>query len=337
MGSTLKDVAALSGVHPSTVSRVLRKKENLKISKSTQDRIFAAVKELNYQPDHVARSLRLGKSFTIGLIVPDISNPFFARISRRIENMGFEEGYTVIVCNTDEDQEKEIIFLNQLISRGVDGIIMTPVQESSEHIRELIDKNYPLVLIDRIFDDLKVSAVISNNEESAYNAVVHLVELGHKRIAFLRGRKNIYSIKKRLEGYYRAAKEFNLLDVDSLVVGDGFELENGYEAFIEVLNRPVRPTAIVSGGNLISIGAIKAILEKGLSIPEDISIIAFADSFFSPYLVTPLTTITHLRKEIGEKAFQLLLNQINSDEPVPPKVECIDTSFELRESTGRIN
>ncbi len=204
MAPTLKDVAAYVGVHPSTVSRVLRGKENLKISAKTHEKILKAVKELNYIPDFTARALRMKKSFTIGLIVPDILNPYFARISRIIEQLGFAKKYTIIVCNTDEDQEKEILFLNQLISRGVDGIIMAPVQESKDHIVDLIEKKIPLVLLDRIFSDLEVNAIITNNAESVINAMSHLVDLGHKRIAFLRGQKNIYTIQNRLAGYRRA-------------------------------------------------------------------------------------------------------------------------------------
>ncbi|MCB0731086.1 MAG: LacI family DNA-binding transcriptional regulator [Ignavibacteriae bacterium] len=336
MAPTLKDVAAHVGVHPSTVSRVLRGKENLKISAKTHDKILKAVKELNYIPDFTARALRMKKSFTIGLIVPDILNPYFARIARRIEQLGFEKKYTVIVCNTDEDQQKEILFLNQLISRGVDGIIIAPVQDSKEHIVDVIDKNIPLVLIDRIFEDINVNSVITNNAESVMKAVTHLVKLGHKRIAFLRGQKNIYTIKNRLAGYKEALKEFNLSLIDNYIVGEGFEFEDGYEATLKLLALPKLPTAIVSsGGDLVTLGAIKAIYEKGLKIPEDISIIAFFDSLYSPFLATPLTTITHYRQKIGEKAFKLLLKQIESSKDMQAKTICVDTKFELRDSTAK--
>lgn len=336
MAPTLKDVAAHVGVHPSTVSRVLRGKENLKISAKTHDKILEAVKELNYIPDYTARALRMKKSFTIGLIVPDILNPYFARIARRIEQLGFEKKYTVIVCNTDEDHNKELLFLNQLISRGVDGIILAPVQDSQDHIKELINKKIPLVLIDRIFEDLKVNAVITNNAESVVKAVAHLVKLGHKRIAFLRGQKHIYTIKNRLDGYYKALKKFNLSRNNKYVVGEGFEFEHGYEATQKLLKLPKQPTAIVSsGGDLVTLGAIKAIMESGLSIPEDISLIAFFDSLYSPYLATPLTTITHFRKQIGEKAFGLLFDQINSKKKLRVKTLCVDTKFEIRESTAK--
>ena len=333
--ATLKDVANLAGVHPSTVSRVLRKIESLQIPEETRDRITKAATELNYLPDQNARSLRMGKSFSIGLIVPDISNPFFSRITRQIELLCFSKGYTVIVCNTDEDQEKEDKYLKQLVSRGVDGIIMAPVQKDNLHIKELLEKKRPLVFIDRIFDDVEAHSVISDNADAVYNAAKHFADLGHKRVALLRGRKDIYTVKKRVEGFIKAAKEFHFQDVDSLIVGNGFHLEDGYNAVKEVLKLQNPPTALISTGNLVAIGAIKAVLENGLSIPKDISIISFADSIFSPYLMTPLTTINHPRAEIGKHAFQLLLKQINSKIDIPYETIEVKTFFELRESTAK--
>lgn len=336
MAPTLKDVAAYVGVHPSTVSRVLRGKENLKISAKTHEKIIKAVKELNYIPDFTARALRMKKSFTIGLVVPDILNPYFARIARRIEQLGFEKRYTVIVCNTDEDQEKEILYLNQLISRGVDGIILAPVQDSDDHIKDLVVKKIPFVLIDRIFDGIDVDSVITNNAESVVKAMAHLVKLGHTKIAFLRGQKNIYTIKNRLIGYKQALKEFNLPFNENYIVGEGFEFEHGYEATLQLLNLQDLPTAIVSsGGDLVTLGAIKAIIEKGLKIPENISLVGFFDGFYSPYLSTPLTTITHYRQKIGEKAFKLLLKQIETNKLNNPKIVCVDTKFEIRKSTAK--
>lgn len=336
MATTLKDVASRVGVHPSTVSRVLRDKENLKISVKTRDKILEAVKEMNYVPDFTARALRMKRSFTIGLLVPDILNPYFARISRIIEQLGFEKRYTVIVCNTDEDQEKEILFLNQLISRGVDGIIIAPVQDSKEHIIDLIEKKIPVVLIDRIFEDLNTNAVITDDSNSIVKAMSHLVNLGHKDIAFLKGQENIYTIKKRLAGYHKAIAKYKLPKNDKFIVGKGFEFEDGYEATLKLLKLPKLPTAIISsGGDLVTLGALKAIAEKGLSIPKDISIIAFFDSIFSPFLATPLTTISHFRKKIGENAFQLLLRQIESKKESAFKVVCINTEFKIRNSTAK--
>ena len=334
--ATLKDVAAMAGVHPSTVSRVLRGKENIPITETTRQRIKKAAKDLKYLPDERARALRLGKSHTIGLVVPDISNVFFAEIAKSIEIESYEAGYTLVVCDTNEEQEKEVHFVNSLISRGVDGLIIAPVQDSADHIFELKEKNYPFVLIDRCFEEMETNAVISDNEDAAFKAVAHLAGLGHKRVGFLSGRQNIYTIRKRLAGYKKAVEEYNLEKDEALICGNGFTFESGYEATFGILSLANPPTALLISGNIITLGAIKAILEKGLSIPDDISMIGFTDNIISPYLVCPLTSISHPLREMGKKAFDLLIKHVESKDHLPITEEIIKTQFYVRKSTSRI-
>jgi len=333
---TLKDVAEVAGVHTSTVSRVLRGTEDVRIPQETKDKIFDAAKKLNYQPDHTARSLRMQKSSTIGLIVPDISNPFFARIARSIEMNSFEKGYTLIVCNTDENQDKEIRFMNELLGRRIDGLIIAPVQDSLEHIKMLKDKKFPFVLIDRYFDKMEANAVLSNNEASAHEAVSYLVKQGHKRIALIKGRNSIYTIRKRVEGYQKAVKDLGIDDDPQLIVGDGFSIEDGYESALKVLNTSNPPTALLISGNLVTVGVLKAIIEKDLDIPDDISVIAYADNVFSPYLITPLTTISHPMQEIGNRAFDLLLEHITSKTQLPFSKVIVKSQLQIRKSVREI-
>jgi LacI family transcriptional regulator len=337
MAATLKDVAKLAQVHTSTVSRVLRGNEDLRIPEETRRKIFSAAKQLNYHPDQTARSLRLKKSHSFGLIVPDITNPFFARIARSIEICSFETGYTLIVCNTDEDQKKEIHFLDELLSRGIDGLIIAPVQDSIEHLRELKEKKFPFVLVDRFFDEMETNAVVSNNEDSAYEAVEYLVKLGHHRIAMIQGRNKIYTIEKRLIGYQRAVKDFNLDNSEGLIAGDGFRLEDGYEAAINILSLEQRPTAMMVSGNLVSVGVLKAVIDNGLKIPDDISIVAYADNVFSPYLLTPLTTVSHPLSEMGDRAFHLLKEHMEAKQPLPYSKIVVQSQFEIRNSVKNIN
>lgn len=333
---TLKDVANLSKVHTSTVSRVLRGKEDLRIPKQTRERILAAAKELNYYPNQAARSLRLKKSHTIGLIVSDISNPFFARIARSIEMCSYDTGYTVIVCNTDENQDKENHFMAELLSRRIDGLIIAPVLDSVVHIKQLKEKNFPFVLIDRYFEDIETNAVFSNNEESAYEAVSYMAKLGHKRIAMIRGRKNIYTIQKRVKGYQKAVHDLNLDNDPQLIVGDGFCLEDGYDALLQVLSLSKRPTALLVTGNVITAGVLKAIIEKGFTIPDDISVIAYTDSVFAPYLVKPLTTVSHPLLEIGKCAFNLLKEHMESKTRLPYTQTIVESKLEIRDSVKEI-
>jgi len=336
MSATLRDVAALAGVHTSTVSRVLRGKENLPIASETRKRIQDAAKKLNYQPDQTARALRLKKSNTIGLIIPDISNSFFAEIARAIEAESYQAGYTLVVCNTNEDQEKEIRFVNNLVSRGIDGLIIAPVQDTDRHIRELKNRKFPFVLIDRRFEDLETNFVIGDNEEAAFNAMCYLNQLGHRRIGFLSGRQNIYTIRKRLDGYKRAVTQFSLCNGADLVCGESFTFESGYAAMQKLLDLPNPPTALLLSGNTISIGAIKAILDRGLLIPDDISIIGFVDNVLSPYLFCPLTTISHPLDEMGKKAFAVLLDHMQSKETRPNAKIVVKTQLNKRSSTDSV-
>lgn len=333
MAITLKDVATMAGVHPSTVSRVLRGKESLPISEDTRLKILQAAKSLQYRPDQRARALRLGKTQTIGLIIPDISNLFFAEIANTIEDHCYSSGYTLMVCATNEDQEKEIRFINDLVSRGVDGLIIASAQDSDKPIRELLDKKIPFVLIDREFEDLPTNAVISNNEEAAYHAVEFLAKQGHKRIGFLRSRKNIYTIRKRLAGYLKGLRDFGLEEDPALVAGDGYSFENGYHGSIELLALNPPPTAILVSGNRITFGAIKAIIESGKHIPEDVSLIGFSDTPLAPFLISSLTTISHPLEEMGKRAFELLIENMEANEACQLQRVVVETKFNIRAST----
>ena len=332
MNSTLKDVAKKANLHSSTVSRVLRGEKKLRVSDETRKRVFDAAEELNYSPNQTARTLRMQKSFLIGLIVPDIANPFFARVVRSIEQQGFERGYTVIVCNTDENQDKEDKFIDTLLSRGIDGLIIAPVQDSKEQIQKLVDSKFPLVLFDRKFDDIETNSVITNNSEASYDAVKLLAGKGSKRVAFVSGRRKIYTTQQRLKGYKKAVKDLNLDSSESLIVGDGFTFESGFESTKQLLKLAEPPTSLIVTGNLVSVGAMKAVLEEGLSIPNDIAIIAFSDNIFSQYLVTPLSSIIHPIDEIGLETFKILIKNIDSKEKLPFEKKMINSTLELRDS-----
>lgn len=333
MAITIKDVAKLSGFHPSTVSRVIHGKENVTISHKTRTRILRAVKELNYQPDQTARALRLKKSNAIGLIIPNIASPYFSTLAKVFDRVSSEHGFSLLVYDTIEDQVKEIEAVNDLISRGVDGLIIAPVQESDSHIRDLCQRDFPFVLIDRCFDEFETNAVICNDEEAAYDVIGYLSKLGHKRIGFVSGRQNLYTIKKRLAGYKRALLDFNLNSEPDIIIGGYPALESGYESALELLSFPEPPTALLISGSVITIGVIKAVMEKGLSIPNDIALVGFTDSIYSPYLVCPLTTVSHSVEKIGNAAFNLLHQALKSKEQLPFRKIKVDTTFNIRKST----
>ncbi len=337
MGATLKDVAALANVHPSTVSRVIRNVENLKISNDTKVRIFKAIKELNYHPDQTARSLRLKKSFTIGLIIPNIASPYFIGIARSLDAECTKEGYTLIISDTNENQEKEIKAVYDLYSRGVDGLVIAPVQDSDEHIKDLIQKKFPFVLIDRYFDKYETNAVICSDRDSSYNAVQHFIDLGHNRIGFISGRPNLYPVVRRLEGYDNALNENNLEFHKELVCSSSPTLDDAYVSMIKLMELSNPPTAILISGTIITLGVLKAIIEKNKTVPHDFSIIAFTDTIFASYFISPVSTVSHKVEDIGIKTFEILFEQMNSADELPYSKVIVETFFVDRNSTAQAN
>ena len=337
MPVTLKDIAAICGVHPSTVSRVLRGKENLRVSEEMRHKIFSLAESLNYRPDQIARALRLKKSNAIGMIIPNISSPYFSGIAKVVDKLCSQLGYTLVICDTNENQNKEINAINDFYSRGVDGMIIAPVQESDFHIRDLVEKKFPFVVIDRCFNDFKTNAVISNDEECTYHAVTHLANEGHQVIGFVSSRANLYPVLKRLDGYYRALRENGLCDKKELVRIGNHTLKSGYHSMMQLINLSTPPTAIIISGTVITLGVVKAIMEQGWSIPKEISIIGFTDTLFAPYLVCAITTVTHQIEKIGKAAFKLLHKHLDSLKPLAYTQIVVDMNFNLRESTQNIS
>ena len=336
MRATIKDIAREVGVHPSTVSRVLNgKAEIYHIRRETIERIKRVAKELNYKPNEIARGFRLKKTHTIGLIIPDISNPFFSRISRSIEQEAYRNNYSVILCSTDENQTRENDSIQMLISKRIDGLILVPVQDDDSQIRELKEEKFPLVLVDRIFEDIETFAVITDSFQDAYKATQYFIDNGHEKIGFISGRSNIYTIKNRLAGYRACLTDNGLPFKDEWVSPGGFLLDSGYRGMKSILELPDRPTAVLASGNLVTIGTIKAILENQFKIPDDMSIIAFADMHSTPYFVAPLTVISHPLELIGKEAFRLLKSAMDNRE-LPPTTVKLSTEFIVRNSVRNI-
>lgn len=334
MPITMKDIANEAGVSVVTVSRALNNKPD--IEENTKKRIISIAEKAHYRPNQLARSFRTKKTNTIGLIVPDISNPFFSRIAMSIEIESYAAGYNLVVCNTNEDQEIEIQSVYNLIGRRIDGLIIAPVQNKSQHIVEFIEKKIPIVLIDRCFDDVDTNVVISDNKDSAFKAMTYLVKLGHRRIGFVSGRKNLSTVRNRRSGYLEAVQKFHLDENQNLIAGNSFTFQSGYEAGLKLLSLPNPPTALLISGNMITIGVMKAILERGLSIPKDISLIGFIDNYCAPYLICPLTSISHPLQEMGKQAFKLLLKNIESKKTIPFSKVIVETQFNIRQSCREI-
>lgn len=330
---TLQTIAKEVGVSTATISRVLSGQGvRYRISKQTQDKVVEVAKELGYLPDQLARSLRLRRSHTIGLIIPDISNPFFSTVARNVEIEARKAGYSILLSDTQEDTSLEVDSIRLLQTRKVDGIVICPAGEESKHISPLVSRGFPIVIVDRYFPSLQCPYVVSDNYGGSLEAVTHFIENNHRRIAYIQGRLHTSVNDARLRGYRDALRKHNISLDESLIVGDSFGERNGYVGAKMLLNRASRPTAIFSASNLISLGAMRAIFEEGLKIPDDISMISFDDQPYSDYLSTPMTTVAQQTIEMGQIAFKLLMGQIGTDKPSDPTSVVLPTTLILRKS-----
>lgn len=314
MSITIHDIAAKAGVSLSTVSRVLNgKAKKYRISPKTEETILQFAEELNYRPNKMAQGLRLKKSHTIGLVVPDISNPFFAYVTRVIQTKAYEMGYSLIVCNTNEDLSTEIEQIELMKSKVIDGFIVMPVGTDYRHLETLIRKKHPLVLLDRCFDALQTSSVVVDNYEGAYLATSYLIECGHKKIGIIQGLPDTYTNTERMRGYLDALRENNIEVKSQYIVGKDYRRESGYIDTKLLLNLEERPTAIFTTSDLITLGALQAIVEDNYKIPDDISIVSFDDTDFAPFLFSPLTAVRQPKELMGEIAVKMLIDAMNGE------------------------
>jgi LacI family transcriptional regulator len=320
MKSTIADIAKRTGASITTVSRVLNSKAaKYRISEQTEKLILAAAKDLKYRPNQIARSLRLRKTQSIGLVIPDISNPFFASVTRSIQTVAHKLGYSLVVCDTDENFDLEVDHINLLVAKGIDGLIVLPVGQRFDHLSLLTNEGIPFVLVDRCFEEIETNSVVVDNYHGAFEAVEHLIHAGHRRIAIIQGLHNTYTNKGRLRGYLDALRKHGIATDESLIVGNSFRKETGYHETKALITRPEKPTAIFATSDLITLGVLEALEEVQLRIPDDLSLVAFDEIEFSPFLRCPLTMVAQPKESMGEHAAQLLIDNIKTKGRKPLK------------------
>ena len=305
---TIEDVANFAGVSQSTVSRVLNKKEYVK--EATREKVLKAVEELGYKPSRLARGLRINSSQILGLIISDIQNPFFTSLVRAVEDVANQNGYSLILCNTDENPKKEELYIELMISERVSGVIITPTREFGCPIQKLLNANIATICVDRRVLDCPTDSVISDNVFSSYTLIKHLITNGHTRIGALFGSSEITSFRERLEGYKKAISEFNLVIDSKLIMQGDPKKEQGILLTERLLNLENPPTAIVAGNNLMALGSIYASVKAGYSIPEDISIISFDNQEWMGLINPRLTVASQPTYEMGKLAAELALARI---------------------------
>jgi len=325
--ATIKDVARLARVSVATVSYVIN--GTRKVAPETAERVRKAVEELDYHPDAVAQSLRTRKTKVIGVVVSDITNPFFATLVQGAEECARKNGYSLLICNTAESLENEQLYLQLLSRKRVDGMLLAPTGKNDGIIRRLIQRGMHIVFIDRKLEGADATAVLSQNEEGAYQATTYLLQQGHRRIGIILGLQDISTTTERLQGYRRALAEYGLECDPSLIAYGHSRVEGGLSACRSLLTQPNPPTALFVTNNLMTIGVMKAIREMGLRCPDDVSVVGFDDFEWTEAFDPPLTTVAQQPYHIGYKAVQLLLESIQTPK-TQRDIEEIRVDVELR-------
>lgn len=307
---TMKDIAIKAGVSKATVSMVLNKKDN-SISSATKNKILKIAEELNYIPNSVARSLSTNRSETIGIILPDIINPFFSEIARAIEDAASKLSYNVIFCNTDNDTNKEIKYTKLLISKLVDGVVFLTGGKSSEPLEILHSNNIPFVLVDRDVEyDNNYCGIYCLNKEGVIKAIEYLISKGRKKIAFVTGNKDLNVSKQRIEGYKEAMTNYNIY-CESLIFEGDFTIEGGMKVTEKILSSNKYVDSIFYSNDIMALGGLKVLLRKGFRVPEDISVVGFDNINISNFAEPELTTVAQPIYDMGKKACELLIDIIN--------------------------
>ncbi|MDQ0109058.1 LacI family transcriptional regulator [Chitinophaga terrae (ex Kim and Jung 2007)] len=333
---SLKDIATAAGVSTALVSYVLTNKEKeARIGEEMAKKIREIARQLNYQPNHIARSLKSGRSFTIGLVMADISNAFFANIARTIEDEAKRNNYTVIFGSSDENVDKSQDLINVLLNRQVDGLIITPTEGSEKQIAWLQEQHVPFVLIDRFFPGINANHIAVNNFESAYQAVTHLVKAGRKRIGMIAYETTLHHIAERKRGYLEAMRDHRVPDAEKrLKTARYSHLKTDIRTAIDQLcTGPDRADAIFFATNSLAIEGLKYINELRIRVPDILAIIAFDEGEAFDLFYSPVTYIQQPILQMGKEAVRVLLEQIKDQQKTVENI-FIDTTLVVRQSCG---
>jgi len=306
MKTTIYDVAKAAGVSIATVSKVINGKG--RISEQTRKKVLQVIERLNYQPNVIASALTGKSTYTIGLLIPDLANPFFSELARNIEDRGHELGYNLFICSTDYDPQKERNYVELMKRKNVDGIILASGFEQENNLKALLEEQFPVSVVARDFPGLPVNTVCIDDFHGGYEAASHLIGLGHKKIAIIA--RNVRSNRERMRGYAQAMKDHRIhYDYPFEYVKESNVASGKYVAD-KYLRSSDPPTAIFACNDLLAIGAIQAAKEHGLKVPEDLSIVGFDDTVFASITEPPLTTVAQPIKKMGQEAMNVMINEI---------------------------
>jgi LacI family transcriptional regulator len=326
--ATIKEVSKLAGVSIATVSRVLNKKGY--VNKKTEEAILAAIEALQYRPNESARSLAGKSTSTIALMVPDILNPFFPELAKAIEKYANEYGYTIILCNSDNDISKEKNYFNVLINKRIDGLILASYTVLPEQILELQKRSIPVVVIDNSFPDHPIIALVSKNREGARLAVEHLLSQGCGKIGHIAGPSQVTAAHQRCLGYEDVCGKLGWF-LPSLIERGNFHVDGGYGAMMELIKRHPDLDGVFAGNDLMAVGALKALYASGIKVPDQVKLIGF-DGISVNTVVPELTTMVQQISSMGHQAMHLLY-QTMKGEQVERKTHELEVELLIRQST----
>ncbi|MBW3633008.1 MAG: LacI family transcriptional regulator [Chloroflexi bacterium] len=331
MPATIRDVARLAEVSVTAAHRALNGKTELSLEKRV--RVLDAARHLNYVPSAAARALVSGKTRTIGMVATDNASPVYAGIVRGVEEVANAAGFGLLLCNSADSQERALTCLNLMRAKQVDGVLLTPVQTDRRDVQQLRESGTPFVLLLRHFADLDTDFVVTDNEAGGYAATKHLLELGHRRVGHIGGPAHVSSAQGRLAGYRRALTEHNLPYDEHVVAHAPFTVSGGCDAALELLDQPLRPTAVFAANDLQAVGVMKAARMLDLQIPEELALVGGDDIELAEFLAVPLTTFHQQAREIGARGAEILLGRLH-DEVDAPRQIVLTPQLIVRRSSG---
>src|SRR3954464_1333294 len=316
--SSLQEVAERAKVSIATVSRVLNKSD--KVVPETRAVVEQALRELGYRPNRVARRLRMkdGRAHLVGLIIPDIQNPFYAEIARGVEDAASASEYALLLCNSDESLDKERFYLDVMRAESVDGIVLPPFDETDFAVVEMVKFGMPVVCVDRSLSKVKTDLVEVDNFQGAFEGVTHLLDKGHKEIGLIEGRSQVSTSRERRRGYLEALAQHGIPVRKELMRAGDFKQESGRVLANELLALKKPPTALFVCNNLMTVGALAAIHQRRLRVPSDVALVGFDDLPWAEALDPPPTVVRQPAYDVGRQAMELLLRRI--EEPARPPV-----------------
>ncbi len=329
---SIQDVARACGVAPSTVSNALSGKAHVR--EETRNRVVEIAQQMGYRPSAIARSLRMQRTWSIGLLIADITNPFFPEVVRGVEDVVAAEQCNLILCNTDYQPEKQARYLQVLLDKQVDGLILASQSSDSQDVVQLHNDGVPFVLVNRRHHLVTADYVGLDNQKSIALVLDHLVALGHRHFAYVAGPPDSAAAEERYESFLMALKDRDLPLEPTMVMDGDYSMAAGHRAALKLAGLPTPPTAVICTNDLMALGAIDGFMEQGWRVPEDMSVVGFDDISMSSLRSIGLTTIHQPKREMGAAAAKLLLKRIKARRPPPTQEANLEPELIVRRTTA---